>query len=140
MRSWETADGEDFVTVHFQFKTLSENDVGYTKVPVNAKIPVVYATGGYQWIKVFDATNEGKSEIKSYSRVLIYSPYSLDLHEVVFIDSDGDVMKTSVAKTTATEEQKRFTPVVIDEQDLFTAKTSKKFKFTDEELKSIAGI
>ncbi|MBQ7373959.1 MAG: phospholipid carrier-dependent glycosyltransferase [Clostridia bacterium] len=129
--------GKEFVDIVFQFKTKSDNtNTSYLK-SFTYSVPVVYGTGGYKWIKVYDSAGNGESEI-SYNRVKISSPDKFDFHEVVFTDSTGYILDTQI--NAGTEDQKTMARLLVDEREFFTNSTSKKFNFTDKELENLASV
>ena len=138
IRSYELDEnGNPFAEIRFQFKTKSSNDGTAVYREIISKIPVRENSGGYSWIKVFDAKEEEKNDI-GYERVKISIPDSLDLYEVVFTDVTGYVLKTSA--TYGTDNQIQEAKLVIDEQDMFTMSKAKKYNFTDVELKNLASV
>lgn len=138
VRSFEVNDeGNELFEIRFQFKTKSSNDGTAIRREVIAKIPVRELSGGYSWIKVFDAKLQDVNGI-SYERVKISTPDSIDLYEVVFTDDSDYVLQTSA--TFGTETQIEEAGLVIDEQNMFTVSNAKKFYFTDGELKTIASV
>ena len=127
--------GKEFIDIVFQFKTKSDNtNTSYLK-SFTYSVPVIYGTGGYRWIKVFDAA-ESKTDAISYNRVKISSPDKFDFHEIIFTDETGYVLDTQV--NTGTDDQKEMARLLVDERDFFTESTDKKYNFTDEELKNLA--
>lgn len=136
VRSYATDEnGVPYVEIRFQFKTKSSNDGSRYYREEVAKIPVRELSGGYEWVKVFDASEENRGEI-AYSRVKICTPDSLDLYEVVFTDATGYVLATEAVF--GTPEQIAEAKLVIDEQNMFKLNQSKKYHFTDAELKNLA--
>ena len=81
--------GNPYVELFFHFKTASDESSYYNE-SISAKIPVRELSGGYEWIKVFDAQTE--SEEVSYNRVKISTPDCIDIYEVVFTDATGYVL------------------------------------------------
>lgn len=136
IRTWSLDEnGNAYAEMRFQFKTRSDKDSGKFYREEVVKIPVRHNSGGYEWIKVFDANLDAGGEI-TYSRVKISIPDSLDLYEVVFTDATGYALPLS--KTGETADKIADSQLVIDEQDTFTTSTSKKYHFTDSELKNLA--
>ncbi len=127
--------GNPYVELFFHFKTTGDDSSFYNE-SISAKIPVRELSGGYEWIKVFDAQTE--SEEVSYNRVKISTPDCIDIYEVVFTDATGYVFPAS-AKF-GTEEQKANASLLIDEQNTFVYSTSKKYHFTDRELKTVSAV
>lgn len=130
------ASGNPYVELVFHFTTTNNEGANYYGDPIIAKIPVRELSGGYEWIKVFDAQSE--SEEKDYSRVKVSTPDSIDIYEVVFTDSTGYVFPSSA--NFGTPEQKSNANLLIDEQESFKYSQSKKYHFTDAELKTIASV
>lgn len=135
-------DGNEFITVNFDFKTKSDfsGSSQYYNKSVSATIPVVYGSGGYKFIKVYDSkdidekTQKEKGEIP-YQRVKINTPHCLDFHEVVFTDKDGKVLRTEINSTD--ENERTRAKLLVDEQEYFTTSTSKKFILTDKEIETL---
>lgn len=130
-------DGKEYVDIVFQFKTQSDNTNTSYLDSFTYSLPVVYGTGGYRWIKVFDSSENGKDPIK-YNRVKISSPDKFDFNEVVFTDPTGYVLDTQI--NVGTESQKEVARLLVDERDFFTDSKSKKYVFTDSELKNLASV
>ena len=128
--------GNPYVEVVLHFKTTNDNDSSYYGEPLIAKISVREMSGGYGWVKIFDAQTE--DEEIDYSRVKISTPDCIDIYEIVFTDATGYVFPAS-AKF-GTEEQKANATLLIDEQGTFKYSQSKKHQFTDKELKTISSI
>ena len=129
--------GNEFIDIVFQFKTKSDNtNTSYLK-SFTYSVPVIYGTGGYRWIKVFDA-EESKTDAISYNRVKISSPDKFDFHEIIFTDETGYVLSTQV--NAGTDEQKEMARLLVDERDFFTESSAKKHNFTDKELKNLASV
>ncbi|MBR2385078.1 MAG: phospholipid carrier-dependent glycosyltransferase [Clostridia bacterium] len=128
--------GNPYVEIYFHYKTTANNDSSYFGEPIVAKIPVKSMTGGYEWIKVFDAKTD--AETIDYSRFKISTPDSIDIHEVVFTDSTGYVMEANA--TFGTQEQQNDAKLLFDEQNMFKYSQSKKYHFTDGELKILASV
>lgn len=139
VRSFATdEEGNNYAEIRFQFKTKSVNDGTAIRDEVIAKIPVTENSGGFSWIKVFDGELEAKKKEISYERVKISTPDSIDLYEVVFTDAEGYVLATDA--TYGIESQIEEARLVIDEQNMFTESTAKKYHFTNEELKALASV
>lgn len=130
--------GLPYIKLNFQFKSTSPTtDTSYNE-QVTVKVPVKYSTGGFEWIKVYDAKAQGKSQIER-ARVKITSPDKFDFHEVAFTDKDGHKLYLGVADV-GSKEQKACSLAVADEQDTFTESLSRKYHFTDAELKNVGAV
>lgn len=130
--------GSPYVQINFQFKTKSATTDTSFMEKVTVKVPVKYSTGGFEWVKVFDAEKEGKNQI-SYARVKITTPDKFDFYGVAFTDKDGYHVPLTVADV-GSKEQKECTSAVIDERDTFIASLSRKYHFTDAELKNVGAV
>ncbi|MBQ4098711.1 MAG: phospholipid carrier-dependent glycosyltransferase [Clostridia bacterium] len=135
--------GNEYVDIVFHFKTKSDNTNTSYLQSFTYSLPVVYGTGGYKWIKVYDSkdidekTGKEKGEI-SLNRVKINTPDKFDFHEVVFTDSTGYVLDTQI--NAGTDEQKQMARLLVDEREFFTESNSKKYVLTDAELKNLASV
>lgn len=137
----DTATQKESVLINFDFKTRSDRDGNsqYYNERIVSKIPVKYGTGGYSWIKVFDSKELDRAVI-NYERVKINTPDCFYFHEVAFIDKDGKLIGVKISDNIKTEEEKIRSNLLIDEQESFTSSESKKFYFTDEELKNLSAV
>ena len=138
--------GNEYVLINFDFKTKSATTGSsqFYDDRKEVKVPVVYGSGGYKYVKVYDSEDfiSANGTIKkgeiSYQRVKINTPHCFDFHEVIFTDVDGNVLGVEVNMTD--ENEKIRANLLIDEQETFKVSDAKKYNLTDKELENLYAV
>lgn len=97
--------GKDF-SVEFRYasKSSSSTPIFSSSTLGTVKLGNVYAADAentkgtnYDWVKVFDLTESGRSLSTSYCLIRLTAKTEMLVNEVVFVDTEGDIIPTYVA-------------------------------------------
>lgn len=131
-------DGKEFINVVFDFKRRTGSDSSYSKRVGDSEDERVYVTngsGGYRWTLIYDGD---KAEL-DYNRVKIHCADEIDIHEVAFVDKDGNVLNAEYVSGSSLGGETGHANI-CDEPSSFTDSVSKSHIFTDRELGEIAAV